>query len=343
MMKRKKLFLTAACSLALACAVLLSGCGAASSAPNALKDTGSLLLSVNPEIEIEYDKAGLVTALSGQNEDGEKIVQDYPDYIGKDCGVVLSDLICSIGEAGYFAQQIDGREKNIVLQLEPGSVLPSDDFLADMSASAQQAVQSLQLSSGVVTVDEDDRDPAYASAAAPSPYITVEKAREIALAQAGVPQEQAVFEEREFDHDDGRAVFELEFTAGGIEYEYDVDAVTGKVLRAEHRSAQSGATDYADTDYGPNNDGVTDYADTDYGPNNDGVTDYADTDYGPDNDGVTDYTDTDYGPNNDGVTDYGSGGDSGYDDAGDSGYDDAGDSGYDAGGDSGYGDSGYDD
>ena len=137
-----------------------------------------------------------------------------------------------------------------------------------------------------------------------------------------------------------------------------------------------GWTDYADTDYGPDNDGVTDYADTDYGPDNDGVTDYAesgrsggaatpatpapgatgyndtdynDTDYGPNNDGVTDYNDTDYGPNNDGVTDYNDDGDSGYTapapapapDNGDSGYDapDNGDSGYDTPDD---GDSGYD-
>ncbi len=89
------------------------------------------------------------------------------------------------------------------------------------------------------------------------------------------------------------------------------------------------ATDYDDTDYGPDNDGVTNYTppsgsspaytDTDYGPENDGDTDYAqsststppeDTDYGSSSDGVTDYTggNTDYDPGND------TGGDSGYDD-----------------------------
>ena len=94
----------------------------------------------------------------------------------------------------------------------------------------------------------------------------------------------------------------------------------------------SNATDYDDTDYGPNNDGVTDYTppvssspaytDTDYGPGNDGDTGYtppstskppADTDYGPGSDGVTDYADgdTDYDPDhNDDDND----GDSGYDD-----------------------------
>ena len=71
----------------------------------------------------------------------------------------------------------------------------------------------------------------------------------------------------------------------------------------------SNATDYDDTDYGPDNDGVTDYtppstsmppADTDYGPGSDGVTDYTDgdTDYDPDhndddNDGDSGYDDDD--------------------------------------------------
>ena len=145
------------------------------------------------------------------------------------------------------------------------------------------------------------------------PYITLEKAQEIALTQANVNAANAVFDDREFDHDDGTPIFELEFTANGNEYEYDIHAVTGKVVRAEHKTigtqsgnqnTSSGSGNYDDTDYGPNNDGVTDYNDTDYGPNNDGVTDYNDTDYGPNNDGVTDYNDTDYGPNNDGVTDY---------------------------------------
>ena len=337
---RRKLF-AAASSLAVAATVLLAGCAAPVQEGTALKETGALTLSVNPEIQIEYNRDGKVTALTGRNDDGKGIVEAYPDYIGKDCEDVLKDLIVEINEAGYFVDDIDGNKKNIVLQLEPGSVLPSDDFLADMSASTQEAVKGLNLSSGIVTIDDDDYDPAYAKDGKPSPYITLEKAQEIALTQANVHPADAVFDDKEFDHDDGVPIFELEFTANGSAYEYDIHAVTGKVVRAEHRTvdkqsgnqtAGSGVTDYNDTDYGPNNDGVTDYNDTDYGPNNDGVTDYNDTDYGPNNDGVTDYNDTDYGPNNDGVTDYNDTnyGDTNYDDGG-SNYsdDDDGDSGYD--------------
>ena len=193
---RRKIF-AAVSSLAIFTAALLTGCGspetpAAEGA--ALKETGTLMLSVNPEIQIDYTKEGKVIALAGQNEEGKGIVEAYPDYIGKNCDVVLRDLVEKINEAGYFVEDIDGNEKNIVLQLEPGSVLPSDHFLADMSASTQAVVKEISLSSGIVTIDGDDYDPAYAKGGEPSPYITLEKAQEIALTQANVPAEDAAGE-----------------------------------------------------------------------------------------------------------------------------------------------------
>ena len=337
-MKLRRTFLVTVSSLALLSTALLTGCGSQQTAADnsiqtsteeiaaeapaetgsaVLAETGILVLSVNPEIQIDYDKEGVVTAITGRNEDGKKIAEASQDEIGKNCDEVLKNLITEIHSAGYFVEDIDGHQKNIVVQIEPGSVLPSDDFLENMSASTHSAVKGLKLTSDIVTIDDDDYDPTYTTAEKLSPYITLEKAKEIALAQADVNAADAVFDDKEFDHDDGTAIFELEFTANGVEYEYDVDAVTGKVLKAEHKGGaqtgsqtgtpaqtSTGSTNYDDTDYGPGNDGVTDYNDTDYGPGNDGVTDYNDTDYGPNNDGVTDYNDTDYGPNNDGVTDY---------------------------------------
>lgn len=88
---------------------------------------------------------------------------------------MLEDLIVAINDAGYFIEDIDGHEKNIVLQLEPGSVLPSDDFLEEISASTQAAVKGLSLSSGIVTIDDDDYDPAYAKDGQPSPLHYAEK------------------------------------------------------------------------------------------------------------------------------------------------------------------------
>ncbi len=286
----KKTLLTVA-SVVCMCTILLTGCQ--NTPETTAKKEGSITLSVNPEIMVNYDENGAVTEIVGLNVDGQTITESYPDYIGKDCTTVISDLTGLIKDAGYFIEEIDGQKKNIVIQIEKGSYIPNGSFLSDLESAVTSKISE---GSNVVTIDSDDYDDKYQN----DNYISYEKAKEIALAQAHITSDGVVFEEREFDFDDGLAIYELEFTKDGVEYEYDIDALSGKVIKA-HNSKE---VQKDDTDYGPLNDGVTDYHDSDYGPDNDGVTDYGNTDYGPNNDGVTDYDDTDYGPLNDGVTDY---------------------------------------
>ena len=59
-MKLRRKFFAAVSSLAVAATVLLAGCGAPAQEGTALKETGTLTLSVNPEIQIEYDGDGKV-------------------------------------------------------------------------------------------------------------------------------------------------------------------------------------------------------------------------------------------------------------------------------------------
>ena len=268
MMKMKRRTAASVSSLAVMAAVLLTGCGTgaqsagapaqvqpqgmASQAPVQTQaaasaawggaqeaaaqtsdemDAGSLLLSVNPEIQIEYNREGRVTDLNGMNPDGEVIVSSYRDYIGKPCGQVLEELVAAINAAGYFVDDVDGGARNIVLQLEPGSLLPGKDFMEDMSTSTRNAVYEQQLASRVVLIEDDDYDPNYSREGRPSHYITLDKAKEIALADAQVNAADAVFVDREFDHDDGTPTFELEFTVNGKEYEYEVHAGKRKDFR----------------------------------------------------------------------------------------------------------------
>ena len=313
-MKRRKI-LAAASSLAVL-AALLTGCGA--QPQDGSVTAGVLTLRVNPEIAIHYNQSGKVVALEGDNQDGREIVEAYPDYIGKDCEVVVQELVEEIHAAGYFVEEVEGHPRRVVLELDDDSQEPREDFFEDMSRSAQDALEGLSLGSAVVVEDDG-------AAVSPSPK-----------ASPGTSD----YNDTDYGpNNDGVTDY------NDTDYGPNNDGVTD-YDDTDYGPNNDGVTDYNDTDYGPNNDGVTDYNDTDYGPNNDGVTDYNDTDYGPNNDGVTDYNDTDYGPNNDGVTDYN---DTNYDDHGNTNY---GDTNYDDGG-SDYdreadddwddGDSGYDD
>ena len=267
---------------------------------------GTVLLSVNPEIEMDYDDLGNVVALNALNDDGQSVLAGYTDYEGRPCTAVISDLVGQINAGGYFDATVGGHEKNIILKLERGSAYPNDQFLNDLAEAVRLVVEADQIGSQTVALDLDDYDDTYGDRG----YINASAAQSILATQLG--RDDLQFVEKDYDLDDGE--YEVEFVLDGVEYEYEVNAVTGKVteMNAEYQDYDDtdygpnadGVTDYDDTDYGPNADGVTDYDDTDYGPNADGVTDYDDTDYGPNADGVTDYDDTDYGPNADGVTDY---------------------------------------
>ena len=66
-----------------------------------------------------------------------------------------------------------------------------------------------------------------------SGYISVERAKEIALQHAGLSSSGVNFVKAEFDHDDGRAEYEIEFHHNFREYEYTIDAASGTILEAE--------------------------------------------------------------------------------------------------------------
>ena len=72
---------------------------------------------------------------------------------------------------------------------------------------------------------------AVPAAAAATTDIGVEKAKEAALSHAGVAESDTVFLIAEADYDDGRKEYEVEFYAGGTEYDYTIDAASGRVLK----------------------------------------------------------------------------------------------------------------
>ncbi|MBC5731336.1 PepSY domain-containing protein [Pseudoflavonifractor hominis] len=63
-----------------------------------------------------------------------------------------------------------------------------------------------------------------------STAIGVEKAKTIALNDAGLSASQVTFTKAQTDWDDGRMEYDVEFRSGGIEYEYEIDAYSGAIL-----------------------------------------------------------------------------------------------------------------
>ena len=66
-----------------------------------------------------------------------------------------------------------------------------------------------------------------------SSFISAEAAKAAALSHAGVSTAQVREMECKLDEDDGIDVYEIEFKSAQMEYEYEIDAYTGAILKAE--------------------------------------------------------------------------------------------------------------
>ena len=62
--------------------------------------------------------------------------------------------------------------------------------------------------------------------------LSQEEALARALEHANLKKEQVDFMKRvELDYEHGRKVYEIKFFQGGLEYEFDIDAETGDILK----------------------------------------------------------------------------------------------------------------
>lgn len=174
-------------------------------------------------LDVQYDSANQMVRLTTQDRmlaqsgnAGSYISDDRAKEIAlKDAGVKAEDAIFLKvkleREHGRFQYDVEfysgSSEYEYEIDAATGKILSADRELEDF----------------IVTP----------SPASNGETITAERAKEIALADAGVRANRAVFTKVKLDWDDGRPEYEVEFYAGSMEYEYEIDARTGKIISRE--------------------------------------------------------------------------------------------------------------
>mgnify|MGYP000303175193 CR=1 FL=1 len=114
-----------------------------------------------------------------------------------------------------------------------GKVLSGQkDLLAAVSASNETTKPSGQkpASASNETTKPSDQKPAPSGTVQDIGYA---KAKSIALNHAGLSENQAYDMDIELDDEDGTLVYEIEFKSGNMEYDYEIDAASGAILKHE--------------------------------------------------------------------------------------------------------------
>ena len=87
-----------------------------------------------------------------------------------------------------------------------------------------------EIHAGDGTILEKSIDLSPRSSQASGTYIGIDQAKEIATEHAGFALSEITFSKAKLDDDDGRATYDIEFFKNGMEYEYEIDALSGAIL-----------------------------------------------------------------------------------------------------------------
>lgn len=125
----------------------------------------------------------------------------------------------------------------------------------DGGAVPQESVQPKETQQEMVQSRETMQTAAQPNAAQqntnqPAPsndgQISLEDAKSAALADAGVSDADVIYTKEKSDYENGIMVYDIEFYAGNVEYEYEINAATGEVY------SRSVDTHYDQTGHGHN-------------------------------------------------------------------------------------------
>ncbi|MGM9607639.1 MAG: PepSY domain-containing protein [Oscillospiraceae bacterium] len=243
----------------------------------------TVLLDVNPSIEIQVNRQEKVLSVTPRNEDAQTVVGDM-DFKGSSLDVTINALIGSMVRNGYLNElansilvSVDDADPDHAAQLqarlaeEIASLLQTDAFsgsVLSQTVTADDELQQLADRYGITLgkaqlirqiITQDTRysfadlvslsinelnlisesgslklEQVTATGTASSQaYIGIDAAKAAALAHAGLSGSDISGFDCEMDYKHGVMVYELEFLAGGYEYEYDIDALTGSVVKYE--------------------------------------------------------------------------------------------------------------
>ncbi len=179
-----------------------------------------------PSLTIDQARE-LALAHAGVPESGAEFSREA---LADDNGIMVYEFRFSTGDARY-EYMINANTGEVRGMVKEALVTPGPE-------TAQPVLPTLPAGSESVPPVETAPQPSAAPPTSTAPsqaqpsamYIGMDRAKSIALEHAGFTADQVRFTHTRMDRENGAVVYEIEFRQGRTEYEYEIDAATGRVL-----------------------------------------------------------------------------------------------------------------
>ena len=195
--------------------------------------------NVNANKTIGMDK-GVAVALADAGFKAEEVANLKAHYDDED-GVAAYDANFTVNgyEYEYTIKASDGK----ILEAQREKIKAADPETGKTNANTSAAPDSSSQGTGTSSNSGTSQNTSSSTDNPSSKYIGVDKAKSIALKDAGVSASSVTFTKAKLDRDDGVTVYEIEFYSDNAEYEYEINATSGAI-----RDRDSEMRDYDDDD-----------------------------------------------------------------------------------------------
>ncbi len=203
--------------------------------------------------EVEFTSGGLEYDYHIKASDGSVLKKQIEGSTAGGQGNTITAAITpeqakeiALADAGLSASEVTFTKEK--LDMDNGIAVYDIDFVtagskyeyeinAGTGAVFSRSIETAPVQSGGVQQQPGNQQPQGAEG-----QITLEAAKAAALADAGVAESEATFKKAELDYDNGLLVYDLEFYTSTDEYDYEVDAATGRIYSKNRENFSSNAS-----------------------------------------------------------------------------------------------------
>ena len=133
--------------------------------------------------------------------------------------VASAALVAALGLAGCGSSQASSASSSASAESSAAAAASSSAAATEASSASTAATEASSPAAAATTQNSNN-------------YIGEDAAKEIALTHAGVAAADCTELKVELDTDDAVVHYDVDFKAGGMEYDYDIDSTTGDILQS---------------------------------------------------------------------------------------------------------------
>lgn len=193
---------------------------------------GMFILTAGASVNVRYDIDGLAVEVTGNDENGLSLAENYTDYLGKTCADVVKDLIAAATNAAYLTP----KTKNIVIKQVANVPLPGTDFLGTIESAVKAAAEEIKSTAVITLVSAEKLDE--------DGNINFETAQALLCNELGVEKLDAYYGLS--TPTDGAYICTAEIA--GVQTYHSIDAATGLIAEATEEELMGPDQEFMDED-----------------------------------------------------------------------------------------------